>query len=58
MSTATEPTNEERARRDSARRYPPGLPYFTRSVEPPALVLPEALSPVFRPKRLICVCET
>jgi hypothetical protein len=37
------------APRDNARPYPPGLPYFTRSVEPPALVLPEELSPVFRP---------
>ena len=32
------------APRDNARPYPPGLPYFTRSVEPPALVLPEELS--------------
>ena len=38
------------APRDNARPYPPGLPYFTRSVEPPALVLPEELSPVFGPK--------
>jgi hypothetical protein len=38
------------APRDNARPYPPGLPYFTRSVEPPALVLPEHLSPVFRPR--------
>ena len=38
------------APRDNARPYPPGLPYFTRSVEPPALVLPEELSPVFRPR--------
>jgi len=37
------------APRDNARPYPPGLPYFTRSVEPPALVLPGDLSPVFRP---------
>jgi len=37
------------APRDNARPYPSGLPYFTRSTEPPALVLPEALSPVFRP---------
>jgi hypothetical protein len=36
--------------RDNARPYPPGLPYFTRSTKPPALVLPEGLSPVFRPK--------
>ena len=38
------------ASRDNARPYPPGLPYFTRSVEPPALVLPEGLSQVFRPR--------
>ena len=38
------------APRDNAHPYPPGLPYFTRSVEPPALVLPEALSPVFGPR--------
>ena len=38
------------APRDNARPYPPGLPYFTRSVEPPALVLPEDLSDVFRPR--------
>ena len=38
------------APRENARPYPPGLPYFTRSVEPPALVLPEELSTVFRPR--------
>jgi hypothetical protein len=38
------------APRENARPYPPGLPYFTRSVEPPALVLPEELSSVFRPR--------
>jgi hypothetical protein len=38
------------APRDNARPYPPGLPYFTRSVEPPALVLPDELSTVFRPR--------
>jgi hypothetical protein len=38
------------APRDNARPYPPGLPYFTRSVEPPALVFPEELSTVFRPR--------
>jgi hypothetical protein len=38
------------APRDNAHPYPPGLPYFTRSVEPPALVLPEELSPVFGPR--------
>jgi hypothetical protein len=37
------------APRDNARPYPTGLPYFTRSVEPPALMLPEELSTVFRP---------
>jgi hypothetical protein len=37
------------APRENARPYPPGLPYFTRSVGPPTLVLPEELSPVFRP---------
>lgn len=37
------------APRDNARPYPPGLPYFTRSVEPPALVLPAELSSVFEP---------
>jgi hypothetical protein len=36
--------------RDNTRPYPPGLPYFTRSVEPPALVLPGELSSVFRPR--------
>jgi hypothetical protein len=38
------------APRDNMRPYPPGLPYFTRSVEPPALVLPEELSTAFRPR--------
>lgn len=38
------------APRDNARPYPPGLPYFTRSTDPPALVLPEELSPVFQPR--------
>ena len=38
------------APRDNARPYPPGLPYFTRSTQPPALVLPEELSPVFGPR--------
>ena len=40
----------KRAPRDNARPYPPGLPYFTRSIEPPALVLPEELSTEFRPR--------
>jgi hypothetical protein len=38
------------APRENADPYPPGLPYFTRSVEPPALVLPAELSPVFGPR--------
>ena len=38
------------APRDNTRPYPPGLPYFTRSVVPPALVLPEELSTAFRPR--------
>ena len=40
----------EAAPRENERPYPPGLPYFTRSVAPPALVLPERLSSVFRPR--------
>jgi hypothetical protein len=36
--------------REAGRPYPPGLPYFTRSTQPPALVLPETLSPAFRPR--------
>ena len=32
------------------RAYLKGLPYFTRSARPPALVLPATLSPVFRPR--------
>ena len=42
--------NWRNAPRDNLRPYPPGLPYFTRSTVPPALVLPERLSPVFRPR--------
>lgn len=38
------------APRESAHAYPLGLPYFTRSVRPPALVLPATLSPIFRPR--------
>ena len=38
------------APRADTRAYPPGLPYFTRSVRPPTLVLPATLSPVFRPR--------
>lgn len=41
--------NWEMAPREDSRPYPPGLPYFTRSIRPPVLVLPETLSPVFRP---------
>jgi hypothetical protein len=40
----------EDAPRDNARPYPLGLPYFTRTVRPPALVLPETLSPAFQPR--------
>ena len=40
----------DEAPRESARTYPLGLPYFTRSVRPPALVLPATLSPIFRPR--------
>ena len=47
MLVADEDWNE--APRENARAYPPGLPYFTRSVRPPTLVLPATLSPVFRP---------
>jgi hypothetical protein len=38
------------APREGERAYPKGLPYFTRSARPPALVLPATLSPVFRPR--------
>jgi hypothetical protein len=38
------------APRENERPYPPGLPYFTRAATPPALVLPETLSPAFRPR--------
>jgi hypothetical protein len=40
----------EQAPRENAYAYPLGLPYFTRSVHPPALVLPTALSPTFQPR--------
>jgi hypothetical protein len=40
----------DEAPRENEHPYPRGLPYFTRSVEPPALVLPRDLSPVFRPR--------
>ncbi len=38
------------APRETISPYPPGLPYFTRSANPPALVLPETLSMVFQPR--------
>jgi hypothetical protein len=38
------------APRENERPYPAGLPYFTRAATPPALVLPETLSPAFRPR--------
>ncbi len=40
----------DEAPREGERAYPKGLPYFTRSAWPPALVLPATLSPVFRPR--------
>jgi hypothetical protein len=40
----------ERTPRENERPYPPGLPYFTRAATPPALVLPETLSPAFEPR--------
>ena len=40
----------EEAPRENERPYPPGLPYFTRAATPPALVLPQTLSPAFRPR--------
>ena len=38
------------APREGRRVYPHGLPYFTRSVRPPALVLPEKLTPAIWPR--------
>lgn len=38
------------APRENSRPYPPGLSYFTRAIFPPALVLPERLSPAFGPR--------
>ena len=38
------------APREGERPYPPGLPYLTQSTDPPALVLPETLSPAFEPR--------
>jgi hypothetical protein len=40
----------EEAPRENERPYPRGLPYFTRVARPPTLVLPETLSPAFRPR--------
>lgn len=40
----------EDAPRDNRHPYPVGLPYFTRSSEPPVLVLPASLSAVFQPR--------
>lgn len=40
----------EQAPRENTYAYPPGLPYFTCNVHPPALVLPTALSPTFQPQ--------
>ena len=40
----------EQAPRENSRAYPPGLPYFTRSIHPPALVLSATLSPTFQPR--------
>jgi hypothetical protein len=40
----------EQAPRENTYAYPLGLPYFTRSVYPPALVLPTALPPTFQPQ--------
>jgi hypothetical protein len=48
MLVADEDWNE--APREGEHAYPKGLPYFTRSARPPALVLPATLSPVFRPR--------
>jgi hypothetical protein len=39
----------EQAPRENEHPYPPGLPYFTRSARRPIVVLPETLSPAFRP---------
>jgi len=48
MLVTDEDWNE--APRENARAYRSGLPYFTRSIQPPALVLPATLSPAFRPR--------
>ena len=38
------------APRESSRAYPYGLPYFTRSVRPPVLVLPEEVTNAITPR--------
>jgi hypothetical protein len=43
----------EKAPRENEHPYPPGLPYFTRAASPPTLVLPETLSPAFRPRTAV-----
>jgi hypothetical protein len=48
MLVADEDWNE--APREGEHAYPKGLPYFTRSVRPPALVLPATLSRAFAPR--------
>jgi len=45
---ADEDWNE--APREGERAYPLGLPYYTRSIRPPAQVLPILLSPAFQPR--------
>jgi hypothetical protein len=42
--------DRERAPRENEHPYPPGLPYFTRALRPPIVVLPETLSSAFRPR--------
>lgn len=41
------------APRENEKPYPPGLPYYTRAADPPALVIPEELSPAFRPRTAV-----
>ena len=40
----------EEAPRENEHPYPLGLPYFTHAASPPIVVLPETLSPAFRPR--------
>lgn len=42
--------DRDKAPRENSRAYPAGFPYFTRSAQPPVLVLPDRLSPVFKPR--------